>query len=111
MTVERPDIAVFLYGPTSGGAPRRALTLAGEFAKRGLQVDLVLANSEGPLANRIPATARKVVLDGAFSRFGLLRENKRLASRLAPRASRLAPGALLLGAGKSPPEAGKNSST
>ena len=83
MSSPRPDIAVFLYGPTSGGAPRRALTLAGEFARRGLQVDLVLANAAGPLAERIPEAARTVVLDGAFSRWDLLRENKRLASRLA----------------------------
>ena len=79
----RPDIAVFLYGPTSGGAPRRALTLAGEFARRGLAVDLVVANPEGPLAQRIPAEVRLVALPGLPLRLPALRKNKRLASRLA----------------------------
>ena len=83
MTHERPDIAVFLYGPTSGGAPRRSLTLVAEFAKRGLRVDLVVANPHGPLEKRIPPAARLVVLEGWFSQLAALRESKKVASRMA----------------------------
>jgi len=83
MTPNQPDIAVYLYGPTSGGATRRSLTLAGEFAKRGFGIDIVFANPRGPLEGRVPSAARQVVLDGAFSRIPPLLRSKRAASRFA----------------------------
>ena len=49
----RLRIAVFLYGPTRGGATRRGLTLAEGFASRGHEVDLVMARRDGPLSGRI----------------------------------------------------------
>jgi glycosyltransferase involved in cell wall biosynthesis len=83
MTNDRPDIAIFLYGPTSGGAPRRSLTLAGEFARRGLRVDLVFANPDGPLRHKVPTEVRQIVLGGLFSRVPALKRTKKVASRLA----------------------------
>ena len=46
---DKLSLAVFLYGATTGGATRRALTLAREFAVRGHAVDLVLVNPNCPL--------------------------------------------------------------
>ena len=79
----RPDIAIFLYGATSGGAPRRALTLAREFAKRGFEVDWVVANPDAPLAERVPENVRAVALDGVVSKWAALRRRKPLALRAA----------------------------
>lgn len=79
----RPDIAIFLYGATSGGAPRRALTLAREFAKRGFEVDWVVANPDAPLAERVPGNVRAVALDGVVSKWAALRRRKPLALRAA----------------------------
>jgi glycosyltransferase involved in cell wall biosynthesis len=55
-------IAVFLFAPTRGGAPRRALTLAQAFAERGHAVDLVLVRGEGPLRGHISPRLRVVEL-------------------------------------------------
>ena len=57
-------LALFIYGLGGGGAQRRCLTLAAGFAARGLCVDLVVVNPEGPLAAEFPATVRLVVLHG-----------------------------------------------
>ena len=53
-----------LFAPClfGGGAERVMLTLAGEFARRGAAVDLVLARAEGPLLPFIPAGVRLVDL-------------------------------------------------
>ncbi len=56
-------LAIFIFAPTGGGATRRALTLAGEFAKRGHGVDLVFVNGEGALADSLPPDVRRVLLD------------------------------------------------
>ena len=65
-------IAVFLYGLTSGGAPRRTLALASEFAARGHRVDLVVARADGPLRSRVPANLRLVELSGVAARLPVL---------------------------------------
>ena len=64
----RQYIAIYLYGPSGGGATRRTLTLAGGFAKHGHRVDLVVVNAEGPLAGDLPDGVRLVVLDSALIR-------------------------------------------
>ena len=58
------SVAMFIYGLSGGGAQRRCLTLASGFADRGLNVDLVVVNPEGPLAAEFPDTVRLVTLDG-----------------------------------------------
>jgi glycosyltransferase involved in cell wall biosynthesis len=65
-------IAVFLYGLTSGGAPRRALALAEEFAARGHRVDLVVTRADGPLRSRVPSSLRLVELAGVGARVPVL---------------------------------------
>lgn len=82
-TGKRPDIALFLYGATSGGAPRRALTLAREFAMRGFTVDWVVANPDAPLADQVLENVRAVALGGVVSKWAWLRKRKPLALRAA----------------------------
>lgn len=67
-------IAVFLYGLTSGGAPRRTLALAEQFALRGHRVDLVVVRADGPLRSRVPANVRLVDLAGFAARLPVLSE-------------------------------------
>lgn len=73
-------IAVYLYGLTSGGAPRRALALAEHFAARGHLVDVVVARADGPLRDRVPAAVRLVELGGRTGRIPLLRDYRPLRS-------------------------------
>lgn len=58
-------IAFFLSSLAGGGAERVVLSLAAEFAGRGLRVDLVLANLRGELVSAIPPSIRLVELGAA----------------------------------------------
>jgi glycosyltransferase involved in cell wall biosynthesis len=58
---ERP-IAFFVPSLRGGGAERAMLDLARGFASRGVKVDLVLAQAEGPYIAMVPATIRVVDL-------------------------------------------------
>jgi glycosyltransferase involved in cell wall biosynthesis len=82
MARRRAHIAIFIYGPSGGGATRRTLTLAEGFAARGHRVDLVVVSAAGPLAGDLPPGVSLVVLDSAWIR---------LAGRLArkPRRNRV----------------------
>lgn len=82
MQTGRLRIALFLYGPTRGGATRRGLTLARAFAERGHAVDLVLARRDGPLADRISPRVRVVDLSGGLLPPPLLRA-RRVRTRLS----------------------------
>jgi len=55
-------LALYLYGPMDGGAPRRVLTLSHEFARRGHRVDLVMVRSRGPVEAQISPLVRVVAL-------------------------------------------------
>lgn len=59
-------VAIFLPSLRGGGAERVAVNLAGDFSRRGLRVDLLLARAEGPYLERLPSTVR--VVDFAASR-------------------------------------------
>lgn len=83
MADEPRHIALFFYGLTSGGAPRRALTLAGEFARRGHRVDLVVAEPRGPLSEAIPHQVNLVGLQSRWTRVRLLAGVKRFQVRAA----------------------------
>jgi len=53
---QRKRVALFVPSLRGGGAERMMLNLAGEFAERGLNVDLILAKAEGPyLAEKHPS--------------------------------------------------------
>jgi len=71
-------IAIYIYGPSGGGATRRTLTLAGGFAKHGHRVDLVVVNAEGPLAGDLPAGVRLVLLDSALIRLAGRKRRRRI---------------------------------
>lgn len=71
-------LAIYIYGLSGGGATRRTLTLAREFAERGYPVDLVVLNPGGPLADQIPAGVNLVVLSSTGIRLaGALRVRAR----------------------------------
>jgi len=83
--VGRKHIAIFIYGPSGGGATRRSLTLAGGFANRGHRVDLVVVSAEGPLAGELPDGVKLVPLDSSLIRLAGLLAGK--GRRLRIRAS------------------------
>lgn len=59
-----PDrLALFMPSLAGGGAERVMLTLAAEFVKRGLTVDLVLTRAQGAYVNNIPPGVRVVDLN------------------------------------------------
>ena len=89
----RQHIAIYIYGPSGGGATRRTLTLAGGFAKRGHRVDLVVVEAEGPLAGNLPEGVHLVALDSPLLR--LLKRIKKRLRRLRIKASGLALGRYL----------------
>jgi glycosyltransferase involved in cell wall biosynthesis len=59
---EATRIAFFLQDLTGGGAERVMLTLAGGFADRGHDVDLVLVRAAGDLLSDVPSNVRTVTL-------------------------------------------------
>ena len=71
-------IAIYIYGPSGGGATRRTLTLAGGFAKRGHRVDLVVVDAAGPLAGDLPEGVRLVALDSALIRLAGRKRRRRI---------------------------------
>jgi glycosyltransferase involved in cell wall biosynthesis len=58
-----PKLAILLYAVFGGGAEQTMLKLAGGIAARGYDVDLVLAQVEGELLNKIPESVRVVNLN------------------------------------------------
>lgn len=56
------DVSCFVAELMPGGAQRAAVKLAAGFARRGLRVDLVLANKRGPLLDDVESTVRVVDL-------------------------------------------------
>lgn len=58
----RKRLAIFAPSMAAGGAERGALKLAEGFARRGFDVDLVLAAAEGPRLSELPADVRLVDL-------------------------------------------------
>jgi glycosyltransferase involved in cell wall biosynthesis len=71
-------IAIYIYGLSGGGATRRTLTLAGGFAKRGHRIDLVVIDTGGPLAGKLPEGVRLVVLDSALIRLAGHKRRRRI---------------------------------
>lgn len=55
-------LAIFLSALSGGGAERSMLKLGGGIARRGLQVQLVLARAEGPYLGEIPSSVQTVDL-------------------------------------------------
>ena len=58
-------IALFVSSLHGGGAERVILEIAGELARRGLSVDLVLARAEGPYMALLPDDVRLIDLDSS----------------------------------------------
>jgi len=71
-------LALFLSGLAGGGAQRRLLILAHEFALRGYRVDVVAARSEGPFQRELSPLVRLVALDSLPSRGAALTGSKGL---------------------------------
>lgn len=63
MTSKEPGrVAIFLPDLGGGGAERCNVILANEFASRGVEVDLVVYNADGPFARLVADDVRLVVL-------------------------------------------------
>ncbi|NIR27779.1 MAG: glycosyltransferase [Gammaproteobacteria bacterium] len=71
-------LALFLSGLAGGGAQRRLLILAHEFALRGYRVDVVAARSEGPFRRELSPLVRLVALDSLPTRTAALTGSKGL---------------------------------
>lgn len=56
-------IAIFLPGLYDGGAQRVMLNLAGGLTSQGFDVDIVLAQAEGPYLSEVPSSVRIVELN------------------------------------------------
>ncbi|MBX2870317.1 MAG: glycosyltransferase, partial [Acidiferrobacterales bacterium] len=61
-TISDKKVALFLPNLDGGGAERTMLSLAKGIAERGYDVDLVLAQAEGPYLKMVPDTVRLVDL-------------------------------------------------
>ena len=61
MTADK--VALFMPDFSGGGAERVMLTLAGEFARKGYNVDLVVTNARGSIAGDVPLGVQVVDLD------------------------------------------------
>ena len=72
-----------MYGLTSGGAPRRTLTLARGFAARGHRVDMVVARRRGPLAPEVGDGVRLIELASRWTRVPWLADVRRFQVRAA----------------------------
>lgn len=77
MRSQPKHIAVLLYAPTGGGATRRCLTLACEFAQRGHRVDFVVVDPSGPLRMSIPDTVRLVSLNSLYLKLPIRSKKRR----------------------------------
>lgn len=67
---ERPDVAILLPNLAAGGAERVCLSLAGEFAARGLTVEMVVLRREGEWIDARPDGVGLVSLDAPRLRQG-----------------------------------------
>ncbi len=59
----RTKIGIFLPGLYDGGAERAMLNLASGFIDHGYDLDLILAQAEGPFMSQVPASVRIVELN------------------------------------------------
>ena len=78
MNTGRQHIAIYIYGPSGGGATRRTLTLADGFARRGHRVDLVVVDAGGALAGELPDGVRRVVLESLLIRLAGKKRKRRI---------------------------------
>ena len=82
------DIAIFLRNLAGGGTERMMLALAGGFAARGLEVELVLCQRTGDRRGEVPPGVRVVELTRRPSWLGRLRalqaDPRHLVQLLAP---------------------------
>lgn len=75
--------AFFLHGFEMGGAQRRSLALAGELARRGWRVDMLVAVDGGPLRPEVPPGVRVIELGGRLARLPWIGARRRGRVRAA----------------------------
>lgn len=59
---DSPHVGIYLPSLGGGGAERVMVTLANAFVQRGISVDLVLANAEGPYLKEVSSSVRIINL-------------------------------------------------
>lgn len=67
-----PRIAIFLPNLAAGGAERVMVALAGNFAARGIDCDLVLVRALGELLASVPANVRVIDLQARKPKYAIL---------------------------------------
>lgn len=77
------DIAFFLHGFEMGGAQRRTIMLAGELARRGHRIALLVAQDEGPLRAQVHEDVTVIALAGRLGRLPWIRSRRRRRVRAA----------------------------
>jgi glycosyltransferase involved in cell wall biosynthesis len=74
-------IAIILYRLRFGGAERVMLTIAGELARRGYEVDLVTFDAQGEFAGKVPGNVKLYDLRS----LGIIRAARKISEYLAAR--------------------------
>lgn len=72
MTQARPRLALFIPSLGGGGTERVLVTLANDFAARGIATDLVLCRASGPFLARVEKDVRLVDLKASHMRWAVL---------------------------------------
>lgn len=83
MPMPSKRIALFMYGLTGGGVPRRMATLANGLMARGYLVDMVLVDARVDRACGLDPAIRVVDVGGRWTRTPLMRRKRRWQFRAA----------------------------
>jgi len=71
VNVKKQAVSFFLPSLEGGGAERVVVNLVREFVKRGINVELVLANAKGPYLKELPKDVRVFDLRASHVLFAL----------------------------------------
>lgn len=90
-------VAFFMHGFEMGGAQKMTLVLTEALARRGLDVDLVVATDKGPLRDSVSKSVRILVLDSkrAFDRLSRRARTRAVVPALARYIRQEAPDVLI----------------
>lgn len=76
-------VAFYLHALEEGGAQRRTVTLAQQLAERGIAVDLLVVNADGPLRALVPPNVSVRPVGAALSTLPWIRSQRRRQVRAA----------------------------
>ncbi len=73
MISSKPDLSVFVAGLAHGGVGKMRVHLINEFARRGLRVDLLLADMDSPYLQKVDPAVRVIDVGTSHALFGIPR--------------------------------------